>query len=342
MKKTSLALAIAGLFSVASVSANAAPQENTWYAGAKLGWSHYTHLNLSKQAVNPYNRDKNDLGAGVFAGYQVNPWLAIEGGYDYLGKMKYSFQNGHRSLTSQGLQLSAKASHEVMNDFDLYARLGVMGYRSTGKNTHDTGASPLIALGGEYAYNTDWAVRAEYQWVSDVGDKAKVGARPDSNLMSIGVVYRFGQNAETPVVAPVVVAPEIETKRFTLTSDVLFNFNKSSLKAEGKEALAKLYQEMSNMGLQEKSTVILGFTDRIGSDAYNLTLSEQRAQAVSQYLITLGLPESNLTVKGMGKADPVTGSQCDAEKNRNNLIACLAPDRRVEIEVQGIKEVVAQ
>ncbi|MGL5487791.1 MAG: OmpA family protein, partial [Shewanella sp.] len=72
------------------------------------------------------------------------------------------------------------------------------------------------------------------------------------------------------------------------------------------------------------------------------TLSEQRAQAVSQYLITLGLPESNLTVKGMGKADPVTGSQCDAEKNRNNLIACLAPDRRVEIEVQGIKEVVAQ
>lgn len=340
MKKTFLALAVAGLFS--ATAAHAAPQDNTWYAGAKLGWSHYTHLNLSQQAVNPSNRDKDDVGAGVFAGYQVNPWLAIEGGYDYLGKMKYDFVDGRRALTTQGVQLSAKLGYEVVEDVELYTRLGVMGFRTNGKNTHDTGASPVVALGGEYAYNPDWAIRAEYQWAGDVGDKSKVGARPDSNLMSVGVVYRFGQAVAAPVIEEVIAAPEVETKRFTLTSDVLFNFNKASLKEEGKVALSKMYQEMSNMGLKDQSTVVLGYTDRIGSDAYNLKLSTQRAESVAKYLVSLGLPESNLSVKGMGEANPVTGTQCDAEKNRNKLIACLAADRRVEIEVQGIKEIVAQ
>ncbi|MGL5007907.1 MAG: porin OmpA [Plesiomonas sp.] len=340
MKKTFLALTVASLFS--ATAAQAAPQDNTWYAGAKLGWSHYTHVNLSQQASNPSNRDKSDVGAGVFAGYQITPWLAIEGGYDYLGQMKYNFVDGRRKLMTQGIQLSAKLGYEVIEDFDLYTRVGVMGYRANGKNSHDTGASPVVALGGEYAYNPNWAVRAEYQWISDVGNKAKVGARPDSNLLSLGVVYRFGQTVAAPAIEPVVVAPTIETKRFTLTSDVLFNFNKASLKEEGKVALSKMYQEMSNMGLKDQSTVVLGYTDRIGSEAYNLKLSTQRAETVAKFLVNLGLPESNLSVKGMGEANPVTGTQCDTEKNRNKLIACLAADRRVDIEIQGAKDIVTE
>ena len=75
--------------------------------------------------------------------------------------------------------------------------------------------------------------------------------------------------------------------------------------------------------------MIEGYTDRIGSDKYNLTLSQHRADSVKAYLIGKGIDGSRLSTIGKGKADPVV--QCD-NKNRAELIKCLEPNRRVEIE----------
>lgn len=73
------------------------------------------------------------------------------------------------------------------------------------------------------------------------------------------------------------------TKHFTLKSDVLFNFNKATLKPEGQQALDQLYTQLSNMDPKDGSAVVLGYTDRIGSEAYNQQLSEKRAQSVVDY-----------------------------------------------------------
>ncbi len=62
-----------------------------------------------------------------------------------------------------------------------------------------------------------------------------------------------------------------------LKSDVLFNFNKATLKPEGQQALDQLYTQLSNMDPKDGSAVVLGYTDRIGSEAYNQQLSEKRA-----------------------------------------------------------------
>jgi OOP family OmpA-OmpF porin len=79
---------------------------------------------------------------------------------------------------------------------------------------------------------------------------------------------------------------------------------------------------------------VTGYTDRIGSDAYNQRLSEQRADAVKAYLVqTGGIDATKILADGKGKANPVTKPGECGEKRSPATVACLQPDRRVEIEV---------
>ncbi|EJL90567.1 porin OmpA [Pantoea sp. GM01] len=352
MKKTAIAIAVA-LAGFATV-AQAAPKNNTWYTGAKLGWSQYhdTGYYGNGYANNDGPTHESQLGAGAFAGYQANPYLGFELGYDWLGRMPNKGNQVNGAFKAQGVQLAAKLSYPITEDFDVYTRLGGMVWRadSTQNNNgvrisdHDTGVSPLAAVGVEYALTKNWATRLDYQWVNNIGDAGTVGARPDNSMLSVGLSYRFGQDEDAaPVVAPAPApAPVVETKRFTLKSDVLFTFNKATLKPEGQQALDQLYSQLSSMDPKDGSVVVLGFTDRIGSEQYNQKLSEKRAQSVVDYLVSKGIPSNKISARGMGKSNPVTGNTCDSVKGRNALIDCLAPDRRVEIDVKGIKDVVTQ
>jgi len=351
MKKTAIAIAMA-LAGFATV-AQAAPKDNTWYTGAKLGWSQYHSTATSPSLDNSGSTRKDELGAGAYAGYQVNPYVGFEMGYDWLGRMAYKGQPSNGAFKAQGVQLTTKLSYPVLNDVDVYTRLGGMVWRADSNlnyagdrvKNNDTGVSPVFAGGVEWAVTRDIATRLEYQWVNHIGDKDTLGARPDNGMLSVGVSYRFGQQEDAPVIAPAPApapAAEVQTKHFTLKSDVLFTFGKSSLKAEGQQALDQLYNQLSSMDPTDGSVVVLGFTDRIGSEQYNLKLSEQRAQSVVDYLIAKGIPADKISARGMGKADPVTGNTCDNVAPRAKLIECLAPDRRVEIQVKGIKDVIVQ
>ena len=352
MKKTAIAIAVA-LAGFATV-AQAAPKDNTWYAGGKLGWSQYHDTGFYGNGFQNNNGPtRNDqLGAGAFGGYQVNPYLGFEMGYDWLGRMAYKGSVDNGAFKAQGVQLTAKLGYPITDDLDIYTRLGGMVWRADTKanvpggasfKDHDTGVSPVFAGGVEYAITPEIATRLEYQWTNNIGDANTVGGRPDNGLLSVGVSYRFGQQEEAaPVVVAPAPAPEVQTKHFTLKSDVLFNFNKATLKPEGQQALDQMYSQLSNLDPKDGSVVVLGFTDRIGSDAYNQGLSEKRAQSVVDYLISKGIPSDKISARGMGESNPVTGNTCDNVKARPALIDCLAPDRRVEIEVKGIKDVVTQ
>jgi OOP family OmpA-OmpF porin len=83
--------------------------------------------------------------------------------------------------------------------------------------------------------------------------------------------------------------------------------------------------------------LVTGHTDRIGSQAYNQKLSERRANAVRDYLVSKGVARDKIETLGMGKTQPVPGVVCNQAypKERKALIECLAPNRRVEVEVKG-------
>ncbi len=139
---------------------------------------------------------------------------------------------------------------------------------------HDTGVSPVFAGGIEYAITPEIATRLEYQWTNNIGDANTIGTRPDNGLLSVGVSYRFGQQEAAPVVAPAPApAPEVQTKHFTLKSDVLFNFNKSTLKPEGQQALDQLYSQLSN---RIRKTVPLSFWASLTVSVLTLTTGSVR------------------------------------------------------------------
>ncbi|PBI80448.1 hypothetical protein A9993_12225 [Rahnella victoriana] len=349
MKKTLLALIVVNAF--ASTAAIAAADTNTWYGGAKLGWSHYFDTNGDKDFsdnlddASDFDFNSDNVGGGVFGGYQIMPWLAVEAGYDYLGNMQIHGNNGvaGSKMEAQGLQLSMKASYGFTENWDIYGRAGMMAYRAESQNADrtkfETGVRPLAAIGTEYAFNENWAGRMEYQWVSNVGNSNQIGVSADVSSLTAGVVYRFGQNAAAPVAAvaavPVAAAVAAEPQRFNLKSDVMFGFNSAKLSPQGKDAVAELYNRPEIQASKGKMTTVIGYSDRLGSAAYNQELSAQRAQAVADELVRLGMPAANMQADGRGSNNPVTGNSCDSVTARNDLINCLAPDRRVVIEIDG-------
>lgn len=113
---------------------------------------------------------------------------------------------------------------------------------------------------------------------------------------------------------------------FNLNSDLLFKFDKSTLTEEGQKVVASLAEKLKE--LKVKKATIEGYTDRIGSDAYNLALSKRRAETVKNELLSLGV-NADFEVVGYGKANQVKsceGNDLEAKK-------CLMPNRRVVVKV---------
>lgn len=107
-------------------------------------------------------------------------------------------------------------------------------------------------------------------------------------------------------------------------SDVLFDFNKFTLKPEAREKLAKvsgILLAYPNLKLQ-----VEGYTDNIGSDEYNQKLSEERAGSVRDYLVSQSVQDNNVTAAGYGKTNPVAD---------NSTSAGRAENRRVQLVVSG-------
>jgi len=135
-----------------------------------------------------------------------------------------------------------------------------------------------------------------------------------------------------PPPPPPAAAPQVQ--KITLASKALFDFDKAVLKPEGKAAIDS--EVISKLPQVTKLELVLvtGHTDPIGTQAYNQKLSERRADAVRDYLVSKGVPKDKIETLGMGKTQPVPGLVCN-QKNFKELIACLQPDRRVEVEVKG-------
>lgn len=130
-----------------------------------------------------------------------------------------------------------------------------------------------------------------------------------------------------PPAAPPAPAPEPISQPIRLSADALFNFDRAELTPQGREQLSGLMGRLKSAS-QIENILVVGYTDRIGSDRYNMALSQRRAEAVRNYLVANGVPADEVRTEGRGKADPVV--QCSNRK-RTALIACLAPNRRVEL-----------
>ncbi|MCX7245022.1 MAG: OmpA family protein [Burkholderiales bacterium] len=127
-----------------------------------------------------------------------------------------------------------------------------------------------------------------------------------------------------PPAAKPAPAPAVTQSKITLQADTLYDFDKSTLKPEGKATLDKIAADLSKIKLEV--IIAVGNTDSIGTDAYNMALGQRRAQSVKDYLVSKGVDQSRIYTESKGKSNPVA-SNATAEGRAKN--------RRTDIEVVG-------
>ncbi|MFZ2986478.1 OmpA family protein, partial [Ideonella sp.] len=215
-----------------------------------------------------------------------------------------------------------------------------------------------LGAGVQYAFSPSLLMRGEaerYRINDSVGHHGAV------TMLSVSLVVPFGRtdgpppraaySPPPPVAAPapppvvVVMAPPapapmpapVVPRRVSFSAESLFGFDKAQLRPEGKAALDTFARELQ--GTQFSTVQVEGHTDRLGTPAYNQTLSMSRAESVKSYLVTSGqVDPAKLAAVGKGETMPVTKPEdCKGNRASPALIACLQPDRRVEIEVIGTR-----
>ena len=154
--------------------------------------------------------------------------------------------------------------------------------------------------------------------------KLKVIAR----LLLIACVgFSLSGCGKSPEPAPKAAAPQAAPKVIVFEEAALFDFDKADLKPEGKGQI-KAYREQAQADLSRADKVrVTGYTDNSGNADYNTKLSLQRAEAVRDYLVSIGVDATKIEASGAGDATPIADNATTEGRAKN---------RRVEIEVTGL------
>ena len=123
--------------------------------------------------------------------------------------------------------------------------------------------------------------------------------------------------AQAPVVAPTAT-------KVVLNADTFFDFDKDTLKPEGRQVLDQVAAQVETLNLE--TLIAVGHTDSIGSEQYNQGLSERRANSVKNYLVSKGISADRIYTEGKGELSPVASNATREGRAQN---------RRVEIEIVG-------
>ena len=170
-------------------------------------------------------------------------------------------------------------------------------------------------------------------WRAGYWTPAMAIAECDPDLMPKSAPAPAPAAAPAPAPAPKPAAAPAKPSVLRVTSTELFDFNKSVLSQAAQAKLdAEVIAKLGGFATIQYINVN-GHTDRLGSPAFNQKLSERRADAVKAYLVSKGVDGSRIETYGFGKTLPV--KSCPDQKDRKALIACLEPNRRVEVEAQG-------
>jgi OOP family OmpA-OmpF porin len=185
----------------------------------------------------------------------------------------------------------------------------------------------LVEAGYEVAANLRPVSHAQEALDRALGHASKI----DEGLAACS--EPVAEAAPPPIPVPAALPP----RRFTLSGETLFRFDGSSeaaLLPNGRAEIDKIVSKLRNEYTRIDRLEVTGYTDRLGSSAYNDRLSKRRAETVSGMLRKLGVKAGSVSVRGLGERDPVT-TDCRPGMGEKALRICLQPDRRVVLDVSG-------
>lgn len=291
--------------------------------------------------------DNTDAGVHVALGYDINRFVSVEGYVADLGSAQIAFLGadvgtidyqvfglsvlGYLYNTQSGIGLFDSDTNGLFlrEGLSLYGRLGLGHMRNTSEGVEyfqDYPNHAVFGLGLEYGFTNGVAVRAE-----------AIAMDTDARYLSVGILKRFGKShvpalltvpavlVSTPLPTPDVAAAPVPLPMLQgpmITPSGNFAFDKSDLTPQFIKDLDALAAVLIK---NDVGIYINGHTDWVGSEQYNLGLSERRATGVEMYLLNRGVGAKLLDTRGYGETRPIAD---------NTTSQGRATNRRVDIELQ--------
>jgi OOP family OmpA-OmpF porin len=312
---------------------------------------------------------KNGWGGGLAIGRPVHPnWnLELRGSYEDLSSVTFGpgkYQNWTATLDAhwyfmgrQGLRFWQPTSLQP------YLIFGAGAIKDDPRGGLRDSAWSFMAnagLGVLWPFSSWGRLVADvrYRW-DDNSDRLGNGSNFDDVIASVGVQIPLGPAPRVaepprpappppaaappppppPVVKPAPPPPKPIVRTFNISTDGMFEFDKSNLNAVGRNRIDNAISNFKAAGLVLTSMLITGHTDPLGSAEHNQKLSLERANTVRDYIVSQGIPAGVIRTEGRGESQvKVTEADCRAKgeaKTRAALINCLTVNRRVEIQATG-------
>jgi OOP family OmpA-OmpF porin len=354
MKRT----AMAGLLALASFAATAHDVPG-WRIGGAASFSTFQGDDTITPSLGDKFIDDSSVGLKIYAQYQFNDWLGVEGAYHNLGSFKQLSTSdaapGDLKITFDGFSIDGLVYLPIgTEELQPYLKAGYYDFDDqfsvNGATTSNGSESGLTAGGGVMISLADkFGIRADLDWFdADVGTLWAV---------NLGLEYFFG--GEKPVaVAPVAVAaapvaaappPPADTDgdgvvdtddqcpdtpqgervgpygcSCDVTRQVEFAFDSADLTDAGKATLDEVAERLTQLKFVEGT--VTGYTDNVGDPAYNQKLSERRAQTVADYLQQKGIASGRLAAAGKGEEDPVADNATAEGRAQNRRVVLRRTD----------------
>ncbi len=296
-----------------------------------------------------FGADRRGMGATLRGGEPVTESWDVQYGTSFSRAHDSGAQVRQNTIDFDALYMFSRSRVRPF----LLAGFGAEYDKSVQSGRKTSHTSPYVAIGAgvQYSFNEKWGMQLDFRrshaYIS--GDDFGFN-RANSNRLALGLIYVFGaptapvRKAPPAVAAPAkvvyveapaaVVAPQPapmppprHIERSTFSATELFGFDSAELsmpqpKLDEIARAIKANSQINNVN-------VIGYTDRLGSSAYNQKLSQRRSDSVKNYLVTQGVAPSRLSSEGRGESNPVV--EC-TDKKRSALIVCLEPNRRVEVE----------
>jgi OmpA-OmpF porin, OOP family len=338
---------------------------------AQSGSSNYNsswYIAPSVNVIDPdgsFGLDKHGEGMGLRIGKPISQHWDIQFGPTFSRAKTGSDRYDQSTLGVDGLYMFSRGKFRPFVMAGLGAEYDRV--RSAGVSTGRTSPYISAGLGFQASFSDRWGMQADLRHAySRFGGNTFTFDRANTTTATIALTYAFDSPKAAPMArpvpapyvppavvaqpapmaqapvpmtpppAPAPMAPAPAPARFekiTLSSTDLFAFDSAQLPAQHAklDAIAQALGKDTSV----KNVVITGYTDRLGSEVYNIRLSQRRADAVKAYLMQQGVGETRMMAMGKGEANPVV--QCD-EKKRPALIECLSANRRVEVDQITIEQ----
>jgi outer membrane protein OmpA-like peptidoglycan-associated protein len=281
-----------------------------------------------------------------YAGYMFNKYLGVQ------GQLHFTFlppDNDHRGFAGEndttgifGGTIGPRLTIPLGDLVELYGTGQGGGFTGMHGRVNHTAAGFSVGGGLDFNVTRNVAIGAFGRWnraymsprPDDLGEEQKGTQRYGEDIRwataGIGLRYTFAAPEApppppppAPMAKPAPPPPPPPMKKHLVLRSVNFDFNKATLRKDAMPVLNEAVQILKEEG--NVDVTVQGHTDSVGSDAYNMKLSRQRADAVRDYFIQHGIAAKRITAEGLGESHPVAS---------NKTADGRAQNRRVELHVK--------